>query len=84
MKAEIKPDQRNLEEFAGSWRSQHGIINYMAFYVWCFLREISLVLTGRFIQVIQISLFYIGRYFLLLLALSAYASNLRLSELICS
>ena len=60
MKAEIKPAQRNLEEFAGSWRSQHGIINYMALCIWCFLREIYLVLTGGFIQVIQISLFYIA------------------------
>ena len=46
MKAEIKPAQRNLEEFAGSWRSQHGTINYMALGIWCFLREIYLVLTG--------------------------------------
>lgn len=66
---------RNLEEFAGSWRSRHDIINCMAFCMVLFERNIS-SFDRRFIQVIQISLFYIGRYFFLPLALSSYSSNL--------
>ena len=58
MKAEIKPAQRNLEEFACSWRSQHGIINYMALCIWCFFREIYLVLTEIYSSNSNFSILY--------------------------